>query len=66
MAYTKLNVVVALGNGSAANVTYTFAQSNVSLADAKTVIEQIKFNGGVFDDNDVWYPSSAIMRVSAA
>lgn len=66
MAYTVLNIVVSQGNSSTTNTTYTFAASNTTFAIAAQVIQQISKNGGIFDDSNVWYPASSIIKVSAA
>lgn len=65
MPYTTLTLVVSNGNASTSNTTYTYSKTNTSWADATKVIASIDEFGGIFDDNNVWYPKTSIIRVTA-
>lgn len=64
MPYTGLVLFLQQGN-SAANATYTFSTSNQTFSVAQNLMQNISKNGGAFDDQNNWYPSSAICKVSA-
>lgn len=63
MPYNKLLLGLQVGN-AAANATYTYSTTNTSFAIAQQTVQQITLNNGVWADNGLWYPLSAIISVT--
>lgn len=63
MAYTKLFLGLQIGN-AAANATYTFSTTNVAFSIAQQVVQQVALQNGLWADNNVWYPMSAIISIT--
>jgi hypothetical protein len=57
MAFSTLTIY--LTNTSSRTLTLTTADAK----DAKQFVQNIVKNGCVFDDNGIWYPSSAIQQI---
>ena len=65
MAYTKLILFLSATNASA-NATHTYSTTNTSFARASQEIQTVSLNNGCYDDNNNWYPLSAIFEIQAA
>ena len=62
MSYSTLTAT--LNNSSATNVTRTITTS--SFPDAQAAIQSMQKLGGFTDDNGVYYPMSAVLKITAS